>query len=892
MEYLPIQELSGKWNISKRRIQVLCKEGRIFGAKMIGNMWVVPENAKRPNDARVKSPIVKNDNKILRARKELKKLLKEIYTSCGNRGMLVQQQKDYALTMLAGALCAHYLHTSVNHIILMKLYREISGNSAGMDIDPCEMQLVCDYVTANKNDPDLEDVISWAYQYSNKYIQDNEYRKTQFFTEKYMIRFLVKNIRLSAGLEKILDPCVGGGNFLVACLDEMCSLCTQITKKTIVDNSKKLYGFDIDNKITRIAAVNVKLRAFAIYRRNGIRFDFHDWDAVCPNIFMSEDRENIKGSLMHRNRVLVNVINGEKISSDRVFKDADVVLTNPPFASVKGMQQGQKEFLKCEYPRANCDTCVAFTEAIGSMLKPGGKCGIVSQSTWMFLKSFAGARKWMLENYKFEKIVNLGSGAFQDLNGEKSNVSLIIFSTPGFDGNVVDICNIQDKTYDEKEIFLDSEINFIQKPQSELNKTMGFDFTNKDLLDELENAADVYRSIAVPMQGTSTGNSKELVGFFWEHFGDDEWISVSNGGGYCRWQGLNDSVVKWGKEAEYIKEQKGSALRNIKYFKDTQIVFSDTGTAGLNVRLLLKNQIFIASGPGIRINKGNKYAHLAFLNSRFASYCIRLMSPKLTIAAGYIGQIPVSKKIYTSIVLEKDARLCVELKIKMLSIRTTNLEYSDSFIEQLPSDMDNAAWYLFNEDLTNELMKLDIESRMDGYIADELGISGAARKTLDQSVGKCAYEITDLAEIDLVKLDKYIDKLTDANCCLKRTKNAKNALGSDGYLEYISKDLAVNPEHIVQKIQNNPYIMKKVITKYKSLILHNFVLYCMGYNTKDGVTTGEMSVKDLENRYSKKFNGSDFIKWVCGSFNTVHNNIFKGHPYLVYENGMVHKNGN
>ena len=70
MEYLPIQELSGKWNISKRRIQVLCKEGRIFGAKMIGNMWVVPENAKRPNDARVKSPIVKNDNKILRARKE------------------------------------------------------------------------------------------------------------------------------------------------------------------------------------------------------------------------------------------------------------------------------------------------------------------------------------------------------------------------------------------------------------------------------------------------------------------------------------------------------------------------------------------------------------------------------------------------------------------------------------------------------------------------------------------------------------------------------------------------------------------------------------------------------------------------------------------------------
>ena len=46
MDYLSIQEFSNKWNISKRRIQVLCKEERIKGAKMIGNMWVIPADAK------------------------------------------------------------------------------------------------------------------------------------------------------------------------------------------------------------------------------------------------------------------------------------------------------------------------------------------------------------------------------------------------------------------------------------------------------------------------------------------------------------------------------------------------------------------------------------------------------------------------------------------------------------------------------------------------------------------------------------------------------------------------------------------------------------------------------------------------------------------------------
>lgn len=892
MEYLPVQEFSDKWAISKRRIQILCKEGRIPDAKMIGNMWLIPKNAKRPGDARIKSPIVRNYDKseISQVRKELKKLLKLLYASCKKKEMPISHQKDYVLTILASALCAHYLNISINTVLLTKLYHEISENLTDAIFDLNDIQLVIDFITNNKNNTDLEDLISWAYQYSNKYVQDNEFFKTQFFTEKYMIRFLINNMGLSSKQKKILDPCVGGGNFLVECLDVMCSSYNPVTKKAVIDNSTRLYGFDIDNKIARIAVINIKLRVFAILKKNEIKFDINDWDNICPNIFMSEDKENIQGSLTCNNKVLINIINGNKIHSNILFANADIVLTNPPFASIKGMRLEQKNFLKKEYPKSNCDTCVAFMEAIKRMLKPSGKCGIVSQSSWMFLKSFESARDWMLKNYTFEKIVNLGSGAFQDLTGEKSNVSLIIFSPKVSTGNDIEVCNVQGENYAEKVAFLHSEISFMNRPQAQLNKTTGFDFAKKNLLNELKNISAVYGSVAVPMQGTSTGNSKELVGFFWEHFGDNEWISVSNGGGYCRWQGLNDSVVKWGRDGEYIKAQKGSALRNTKYFSDTQMVFSDTGTAGLNVRILRKGQIFIASGPGIRINIGNTYAHLALLNSRFASYCIRQISPKLTIAAGYIGQIPIKQKICTSIVLEKNARLCVELKNKLLSIRPTNLEYDDSFISSLPGDIDKAAWYLFNEDLTNELMKLELEYKNDLYIMEILGLSMENRKTLDNSIGKCAYDIGGHLGIDLTKLDTYLDKLTNASCCLKRTKHAKNALGSDGYLEYISKDLDANPEFIVRKIQEAPYSMKKILAKYKSLLLHNFVLYCMGYNIKNGVLTNEISIKDIDAKYREKFNDTDFPLWICRFFNEVHSNIFKGHPYLIYEEGIIHKN--
>lgn len=55
MEYLSIKQTSEKWGISKRRIQVLCAENRIPGAKKIGSYWAIPEEAKKSVDERIKT---------------------------------------------------------------------------------------------------------------------------------------------------------------------------------------------------------------------------------------------------------------------------------------------------------------------------------------------------------------------------------------------------------------------------------------------------------------------------------------------------------------------------------------------------------------------------------------------------------------------------------------------------------------------------------------------------------------------------------------------------------------------------------------------------------------------------------------------------------------------
>ena len=55
MEYLSIKQMSEKWGISVRRIQVLCTSARIKGAVRIGYAWAIPKDAEKPDDARIKS---------------------------------------------------------------------------------------------------------------------------------------------------------------------------------------------------------------------------------------------------------------------------------------------------------------------------------------------------------------------------------------------------------------------------------------------------------------------------------------------------------------------------------------------------------------------------------------------------------------------------------------------------------------------------------------------------------------------------------------------------------------------------------------------------------------------------------------------------------------------
>ena len=44
--------MAKKWGLSRRRVTTYCTNGRIDGAIMKGNTWLIPDNAQKPEDPR------------------------------------------------------------------------------------------------------------------------------------------------------------------------------------------------------------------------------------------------------------------------------------------------------------------------------------------------------------------------------------------------------------------------------------------------------------------------------------------------------------------------------------------------------------------------------------------------------------------------------------------------------------------------------------------------------------------------------------------------------------------------------------------------------------------------------------------------------------------------
>ena len=755
-----------------------------------------------------------------------------------------------------------------------------------------------------KPDSDVDDIISWSYQFLKKDLEKVAFKKTgkgkakienaellfttQFFTDKYMVKYLVDESLSDFENGNVQDVVVidcasGGGNFLNYSFEKLFSIykksfpkwSTQKIVDTILNDA--ILGYDLDSNLSKIAALSlfVKASAYAIPSKTT---QIKIYGGV------SNDKLGFLNSSVTSNRI-ANTTFKSQLDKIKKEKKVKVFVTNPPFMGKRDMDISLKDFLLKTFPESKGDLCVSFLQRIIQSMNEKDVLGIVSQNNWMYLSSLKDFRKVFLSGQTLRECVDLGSNAFEDINGEKTNVALCVVgnskSTKFFN---LKNCNLSEKRNFVSSKKISAQLTFeLNQNQFLKNDNLEFNYQLEHRFENIQHLK-LYAEFGNPMQGTSTGNNNEFVKFAWEVNGSPDWKLVSKGGGFSKWVGLNYYKVNWGENAEKIKANKGSAVRNLDKIPTTQLVYSDTDTLGLNVRVLKENQVFIASGPGIQVLAGDKYAHLAFLNSKVATFLLKLINPKFTISAGYISKIPVAPNILDSEFISTRSKKCLELKEKYLQSKLPNFEFQHPDYSSI-KNVDSYIERLILSDIQNDFQRLKLESEIEKEIRKQYQFNSKELAEIKSVVGESPFfNKRKSLKIEFEKLDSLLSGNLDLNCL--STSRAINgySVGSESVFEDLSYKLDVNPKVILDLIRKNISQLKQTKAKYFNDLLHKIILNEMGVKQ---ISIYKFDVINIERLIEQVKGNYPFLKNQTDLSEAVHSILLQHHKASFFNKPLI-----
>jgi hypothetical protein len=456
--------------------------------------------------------------------------------------------------------------------------------------------------------------------------------------------------------------------------------------------------------------------------------------------------------------------------------------------------------------------------------------------------------------------------------------------------------NLKSKNLSEKRSLvlqkkIPAELTFEIK-QKDFSKNINLEF-NFQLEHNFKNIRTLqfYSEFANPMQGTSTGNNDEFVKYAWEICGNPDWKLVSKGGGFSKWIGLNYYKVKWGENAEIIKANKGSAIRNIDKISKTQLVYSDTGTLGLNVRILKEDQVFIASGPGIQVLNGDVYAHLAFLNSKVSTFLLKLINPKFSISAGYLSKLPVAQNILNSKYIADRSRECLELKEKYLQRKLPNFEFRQPNFASI-ENLDSYLHQQITEDIENDYQRLVLESEIDSSILEQYNFNLKELQEIKSLVGESPFVNTrNSVNVNPDKMDALLSACIDLNCLSKSRKINGYSVGSESVIEDLSYRLDIHPQAILDYIKTNLLCFKNTKSKYYNDLLHKAILYELGVNDISNYQFGshKLSVvfEMMKSKYKFLSDQYKLNEQIISILQTHHKRSFFNKPLVSFLNELL-----
>ncbi|WP_369900862.1 BREX-1 system adenine-specific DNA-methyltransferase PglX [Bacillus manliponensis] len=536
----------------------------------------------------------------------------------------------------------------------------------------------------------------------------------------------LRNPNLSPEEITILDPACGSGHILVYAFDLLYKIYEERGYPTkeipALILEKNLYGIDIDDRAAQLASFALmmkarektkrifrdvpKLKVISIQESNDILID----QAAALIGETEDEKEEVKGllttfidaknfgSILYPENVdfdryiekvrEINKTGKPDLENFEVYEQLDkieqmigqariltaqygVVVTNPPYMGMRGMDVKLSNYVKKHYSKSKNDLFAVFMERCNKFTGEYGFHAEVNQHSWMFLNSYEKLRQNTLEYSTIYSMIHLGSRAFEEIGGEVVQSTSFVFRKykyefENYHAKYYRLVNLNSSSLKEK-AFLTREQEFIAT-QKGFRSIPGFliAYWISASVKEIFSNSIRLENVSEPKVGLQTGNNDKFLRLWFEisavktsfklidqpNSNEVKWFPYNKGGSYRKWYGNQEYVVNWKNNGEEIRnfvDEKGklrSRPQNTEYYLREGITWSDISSRYFGVRYLNKGFLFDVSGSMMFTKKDDLFYLLGLLGSHISITMLKILNPTLHFQVGNIKNIPI--KIDTS----------------------------------------------------------------------------------------------------------------------------------------------------------------------------------------------------------------------------------------------------
>lgn len=385
--------------------------------------------------------------------------------------------------------------------------------------------------------------------------------------------------------------------------------------------------------------------------------------------------------LPRANLACTDVLQRDLLPSDEYISQSyDIITTNPPYLDRRDYEPEMKRTLEIHCPDGKRNLYAAFLLRCLELLAPGGRLGIITPQTFMFLPSFTELRQSLRNSAAVEMLSHTGLGTFVDA------VVDCAFYTLRREENVerrkestgVYFRLLAPRGVEAKQKGFARAVAALQRGerpaevwharQSDFDAQAGapWVYWMTPGIRRLFAGLPTLSSMAPPRQGLATTDNQRFVRYWWEvgkdriAFGCHDateaknsgkrWFPYMKGGSFRRWWGNQEWVVDWSNDGAAIKAQivakypylKGHwqwVAKNSAYYFRQGVTYSYLTSGRFSARYSPGGFLFDVAGSSLFPEDWRLV--LAVLNSRFAAYALHIINPTVNFQVGDVGRLPM-----------------------------------------------------------------------------------------------------------------------------------------------------------------------------------------------------------------------------------------------------------